>query len=265
MPFLARNTREHCTADGSKPGQAFLAKRNTLERTSDGKPDRKRTDPKRHDKPNTFEKEWTPKFSACRHCGGKHWHRDCPRKPKKATDKSADGRVLATPAGQPSDAGTALFAQAEGASVSFTVQSEGRALCTRDIGSSHVSLAPHSRTDPTAHRRASVNERARPSAESAIADRDAAELAAAEANEPSSTDTSDSEYDPERPYVLWANYYVDDDDGAVDTDRIEARLEEDNAVYAQRREYRAAFKRALADGDRDELIDVRRSLSDKLT
>eukprot|EP00965_Chrysotila_dentata_P253861 6211466-Pleurochrysis_carterae.AAC.5 len=62
----------------------------------------------------------------------------------------------------------------------------------------------------------------------------------------SSTETSDSEYDPERTYVLWANYFVDDDDGAFDAERIKAQLEADNEAYAERREFRAAFKRALA-------------------
>eukprot|EP00965_Chrysotila_dentata_P208118 6184531-Pleurochrysis_carterae.AAC.1 len=43
------------------------------------------------------------------------------------------------------------------------------------------------------------------------------------------------------------------------------QLEADNEAYAQRREFRATFKRALANGDRDELIEARRAISDKLT
>eukprot|EP00965_Chrysotila_dentata_P052225 1732837-Pleurochrysis_carterae.AAC.1 len=93
---------------------------------------------------------------------------------------------------------------------------------------------------------------------------DAAELAKAERDAETSPDTSDSEYDPNRPYSLWENYYLDDDDGTFDQERVEARLDAENAEYAERRNYRAAVKRALAHGDPDELVDLRRSLSDNL-
>eukprot|EP00965_Chrysotila_dentata_P086086 2840778-Pleurochrysis_carterae.AAC.1 len=104
-----------------------------------------------------------------------------------------------------------------------------------------------------------------PTFDPSVEDQDAAELAKAEEHDGSSVDTSDTEYDPDRPYQLWVNYYHDDDDGAFDPDRVEALLEADNKAYAEHREFRAAFKSALAHGDPDVLIDVRRTLSDKLT
>eukprot|EP00965_Chrysotila_dentata_P193738 6175935-Pleurochrysis_carterae.AAC.8 len=64
--------REHSVVDSSKPGRAFLAKRNRAEKMSDAKPERQRVDPKHHDKPNTFEKEWSAQYGTCRHCGYKH-------------------------------------------------------------------------------------------------------------------------------------------------------------------------------------------------
>eukprot|EP00965_Chrysotila_dentata_P166381 5493182-Pleurochrysis_carterae.AAC.1 len=83
-----------------------------------------RADPKRHDKPNTFEKEWSPQYGTCRHCGGKPWHRDCPRKPRKTGTTEANGRALNAHSSQRTpnadDVGAALFARSESASVSFT-------------------------------------------------------------------------------------------------------------------------------------------------
>eukprot|EP00965_Chrysotila_dentata_P253860 6211466-Pleurochrysis_carterae.AAC.4 len=91
------------------------------------------------------------RYRACRHCGGKHWHRDCPRKPKKTVNKGSDGRALAAPDTQLTsnvdDVGAALFAQSGSASVAFAVPSEGLALCTRDVGDSHVSVSPLRRPD----------------------------------------------------------------------------------------------------------------------
>eukprot|EP00965_Chrysotila_dentata_P075317 2487353-Pleurochrysis_carterae.AAC.1 len=89
--------REHSAIDGAKPVRAFLAKRNAGEKIRDAKADLKRIVSKRNERPNTFVKAWTPQYGACRHCGGKHWHRDCPRKPKKAAKKEPDGHALAAP------------------------------------------------------------------------------------------------------------------------------------------------------------------------
>eukprot|EP00965_Chrysotila_dentata_P015522 513456-Pleurochrysis_carterae.AAC.1 len=49
-----------------------------------GKPNgpAKKRDPKRAVKPNTFSSQWSTKYGACRHYGGKHWHRDCPKRTK---------------------------------------------------------------------------------------------------------------------------------------------------------------------------------------
>eukprot|EP00965_Chrysotila_dentata_P130300 4308675-Pleurochrysis_carterae.AAC.1 len=80
---------------------------------------------------------------------------------------------------------------------------------------------------------------------------DAAELAKAERDAETSPDTSDSEYDPNRPYIMWENYYLDDDDGTFDQERVEAPSDVENAEYAERRDFRAAVKSTLAHGDPD--------------
>eukprot|EP00965_Chrysotila_dentata_P246741 6207342-Pleurochrysis_carterae.AAC.3 len=82
------DAREYEVTDSSKPGRAFLAKRNRSKNTTDDKRGRKLNNPKRQDKPNTFDKEWSPKWGRYRHCGGKHSHRDCPRNPKKTENKA---------------------------------------------------------------------------------------------------------------------------------------------------------------------------------
>eukprot|EP00965_Chrysotila_dentata_P103160 3405979-Pleurochrysis_carterae.AAC.2 len=220
--------RELGAADGSKAGRAFLAKRNASTKTQDAKSIRKHGDPKRNDRANTFKKAYTPQSSTCLHCGGRHWHRDCPRKPKAAESKGSNGRALSAKDAHGTSitdgTGAALFAQVKGAAATFSVPSEGRALCTQDASSSHVSLSPLRRADPSSlHRSLSDLD---------VEAQDEAELAKAEMRDAQSTETSDSDYDPERPYVFWANYYLDDDDGSFDPERVEAQLEADNKAYS---------------------------------
>eukprot|EP00965_Chrysotila_dentata_P197947 6178510-Pleurochrysis_carterae.AAC.5 len=198
----------------------FLAKRKGVDKAHDDKPGHKRGDPKRQERPSTFEKDWTAKYGACRHCGGKHWHRDCPRNLKKLSAKSAGGRALVTsdPRHAPSDgnAGAALFAQEGGAIISFSAPTEGRALCTRDAGSSRDSVVPLYRPDRNYFSRFPGGERSPTPSELSIEAQDAAELAKAERDADTGSDTTDSEYDVNRPYSLWEHYYLDDDDGTFD-------------------------------------------------
>eukprot|EP00965_Chrysotila_dentata_P220522 6191828-Pleurochrysis_carterae.AAC.1 len=58
-----------------------------------GKPNEpaKKRDPRRTKKPNTFASQWSAKYGACRHCGGKHWHRDCPKRAKPDAASKRDG------------------------------------------------------------------------------------------------------------------------------------------------------------------------------
>eukprot|EP00965_Chrysotila_dentata_P178579 5898080-Pleurochrysis_carterae.AAC.1 len=85
-----------------------------------------------------------------------------------------------------------------GATVSFSVPSDARALCAHDsIDSVSFSHEP-SASSPTL-------------TEQELAEQDAAEL---EANEERNRkhETSDSKYDSDRPYGLWVNYFPNEDD-----------------------------------------------------
>eukprot|EP00965_Chrysotila_dentata_P112331 3713551-Pleurochrysis_carterae.AAC.1 len=131
--------------DTSNRGRAFLAQQEaaalkTTDKARDKARDKphKRSDPKRAERPNTFDKEWNARFGNCRHCGGKHWHRDCPRRPKKPDPKgpkAGDGGRVLTAADDAGDVenGSALFCQPGGATLSFSAATEGRALCTHDV------------------------------------------------------------------------------------------------------------------------------------
>eukprot|EP00965_Chrysotila_dentata_P068602 2267010-Pleurochrysis_carterae.AAC.1 len=90
----------------------------------------KKRDPKRTEKPNTFASQWNAKYGACLHCGGKHWHGDCPRRPKPDAVAKKDGsanRALTTAVPE-----SELFVKDGGATVSFSVPSDARALCAHD-------------------------------------------------------------------------------------------------------------------------------------
>eukprot|EP00965_Chrysotila_dentata_P034516 1148605-Pleurochrysis_carterae.AAC.1 len=53
----------------------------------------KRGDPARNtpnEKSKATSGPWTNRFTKCRHCGGTHWHRDCP---KRHTSKGDRGQA----------------------------------------------------------------------------------------------------------------------------------------------------------------------------
>eukprot|EP00965_Chrysotila_dentata_P096774 3198392-Pleurochrysis_carterae.AAC.1 len=97
----------------------------------------KTADPKRVDATRVYDES----FGKCRHCGGAHWHRDCPkRKRDPAPGKNAKaakntGSAALAAAAAPDDAsdaavGDALFSDGNGA-VTFTCNDAGAALCVR--------------------------------------------------------------------------------------------------------------------------------------
>eukprot|EP00965_Chrysotila_dentata_P118810 3928760-Pleurochrysis_carterae.AAC.1 len=94
-----------------------------------------KTDPKRTDAALAYHES----FGKCRHCGGAHWHRDCPKRkrdpaPDKATKTSGSAALAAAaaPSTNAADAavGDALFSDGIG-SVSFACDDNGAALCVR--------------------------------------------------------------------------------------------------------------------------------------
>eukprot|EP00965_Chrysotila_dentata_P042768 1419826-Pleurochrysis_carterae.AAC.1 len=94
-----------------------------------------KVDPKRA----AVDLKWHDKAGPCRHCGGRHWHRDCPRRKRDpapdSRDKSTGNAALATDADM-SDAaiGEALFADGAGSrTVEFTTGAGGAALCVRGV------------------------------------------------------------------------------------------------------------------------------------
>eukprot|EP00965_Chrysotila_dentata_P160580 5301262-Pleurochrysis_carterae.AAC.1 len=93
--------------------------------------------------------------------------------------------------------GSALYCQPGGATLTFTASNEGRALCTHDV---ELSRDLHRPLD--AARPAADCDGLTPHAltEQELLAQDQEELDKAEQRAPSSTGTSDSEYDPERPY-----------------------------------------------------------------
>eukprot|EP00965_Chrysotila_dentata_P094003 3106791-Pleurochrysis_carterae.AAC.1 len=175
----------HRTHDANT-GRALLAQRPGGKPAKPNKPVKKR-DPKRTEKPNTFASQWNAKYGACRHCGGKHWHRDCPRRPKPdAAAKKGDTTNGALTTAAPE---SELFAKDGGATVSFSVPSDARALCAHDsVDSVSFSHEPMPSSPMLS--------------EQELAEQDEAEL---EANEERNRkyETSDSEYDSDRPYGLW--------------------------------------------------------------
>eukprot|EP00965_Chrysotila_dentata_P241281 6204191-Pleurochrysis_carterae.AAC.1 len=63
----------------------------------------KRGDPARNT-PNKKNKaqqgQWTNRYVKCRHCGGSHWHRDCPKRQKakgESSQKSAGRAATVSP------------------------------------------------------------------------------------------------------------------------------------------------------------------------
>eukprot|EP00965_Chrysotila_dentata_P145460 4804501-Pleurochrysis_carterae.AAC.1 len=105
----------------------------------------------------------------------------------------------------------------------------------------------------------------RTSSDFSVTAQDEAELRRAEQDDSDSVETSDTEYDPDRPYSLWENIFPDEEDGAIDFERYEDELQRGNEEYAEHRRYRAWCKQTLARGDRQELVELRRSLDCRLT
>eukprot|EP00965_Chrysotila_dentata_P044754 1487797-Pleurochrysis_carterae.AAC.5 len=62
--------------ESNRRGRVFLAQKKFTLRKQSNKP-HKKGNPKRAERPNTFDKEWSARFGNCRHCGGKQWPRDC--------------------------------------------------------------------------------------------------------------------------------------------------------------------------------------------
>eukprot|EP00965_Chrysotila_dentata_P127956 4231177-Pleurochrysis_carterae.AAC.1 len=80
------------TFESSARGRAFIAQsasKPPVRKREDKPHKRNDRDPKRTGRPNTFEREWSAQFGLCRHCGGKHWHRDCTKRRSKAEFKNA--------------------------------------------------------------------------------------------------------------------------------------------------------------------------------
>eukprot|EP00965_Chrysotila_dentata_P078709 2594461-Pleurochrysis_carterae.AAC.1 len=184
--------------DSGTRGRAFDAQSGTqatVRKQGDKPHKRSDRDPKRVGRPNTFDREWSAQFGPCRHCGGKHWHRDCPRRRTKAENKSSavDNRVLAASVENHEDnASAALFARAGGATLTFDVPAEGRALCARD-----VELSENVASSPPAN---AHDHRWSPTpSELEIQAQDEAELDEAE-RRAARSETSDSDFDPDRPY-----------------------------------------------------------------
>eukprot|EP00965_Chrysotila_dentata_P118071 3902510-Pleurochrysis_carterae.AAC.2 len=234
----------------------------------------KKGDLKRTERPNTFDKEWSPRFGNCWHCGGKHWHRDCTKRTKKLNHKNAStanagNRALSTTAEVAAgDDSAALFKQPGGATIAFDASGGGRALCAQDIEftrDASQSLHPSIRAHPCAGEANTASPTLSPLELFAQDESElhAAEMRAAERRS-DSADTSDTYYDSDRPYSLWVNYYPNEDDGAFDPDRLNDSLAADNERYAQARQERARIKGILKRGHAKELKDLRIELSNNL-
>eukprot|EP00965_Chrysotila_dentata_P104933 3465929-Pleurochrysis_carterae.AAC.2 len=110
--FEAREVRRNIELD--KPqGRAFIAKQlgrpTPAPATAPSHARGKRGDPPRHARDKGGKAQagaWNKRFVKCRHCGGSHWHRDCP-KWRKAKDDSSGKRS--------GPAGTTAYAAAEAA------------------------------------------------------------------------------------------------------------------------------------------------------
>eukprot|EP00965_Chrysotila_dentata_P135731 4487328-Pleurochrysis_carterae.AAC.1 len=91
-------------------------------------------DPKRA---TADSQQWHEKAGPCRHCGGRHWHRDCPRRKPDSRDKGTGQAALATDVDATNAAiGEALFSNgAGGNTVEFTTGTGGTALCVRGVSS----------------------------------------------------------------------------------------------------------------------------------
>eukprot|EP00965_Chrysotila_dentata_P025333 842037-Pleurochrysis_carterae.AAC.1 len=101
------------------------------------------------------ELKWHEKAGPCRHCGGRHWHRDCPRRKRdtEQRDKSAGNVALATDADATDAAiGEALFSSGSGNhTIEFKAGAGGTALCVRGVpSSSRASRCVDSETDADA-------------------------------------------------------------------------------------------------------------------
>eukprot|EP00965_Chrysotila_dentata_P051853 1721334-Pleurochrysis_carterae.AAC.1 len=87
--FEAREVRRSLELD--KPaGRAYIAKQ--MAQTRDRN---KRRDPlrrARNKKTGTTTGTLNSSYVRCRHCGGTHWHRDCPKRRKARSDSDAKGR-----------------------------------------------------------------------------------------------------------------------------------------------------------------------------
>eukprot|EP00965_Chrysotila_dentata_P227291 6195911-Pleurochrysis_carterae.AAC.1 len=251
--FLARNPRNPGSNNANDPKAG-----------KDSASKEKQRDPKRRrEKPNSFADEWTPKFGTCRHCGGRHWHRDCKKNPKKnAANDRALTAAAAGDSGDPPEAN--VFIQEGSAAVTFSSSPDGRALCARKVSIGDLSTSPSVlpvSPVPALHEACD----SRSSSSFNLAAQDEAELRRAEQYDSEDVDTSDTEYDPDRPYSLWENIFPDDDDGTIDYERYEDALQRGNEEYAEHRRYRAWCKESLARGDSGQLVELRRSLGLRLT
>eukprot|EP00965_Chrysotila_dentata_P061739 2045073-Pleurochrysis_carterae.AAC.1 len=95
------------------------------------------TDAKGDPKRASAELKWHEKAGPCRHCGGRHWHRDCPWRKRESAHQAQGGptgaAALATEAAA-TDAivGEALFSgNGRANTVEFTAGADGTALCVR--------------------------------------------------------------------------------------------------------------------------------------
>eukprot|EP00965_Chrysotila_dentata_P065155 2159755-Pleurochrysis_carterae.AAC.1 len=94
--FEALEDRRNIELD-KRQGRAFVAKQlretDRSQAHPQSSPPRNREklgDPSRHT-PNK-NGPWTNQFVKCRHCGGTHWHRDCPKRHKSKSDKGQQSK-----------------------------------------------------------------------------------------------------------------------------------------------------------------------------
>eukprot|EP00965_Chrysotila_dentata_P196827 6177830-Pleurochrysis_carterae.AAC.1 len=93
----AREVKRNIELDRPQ-GRAFIAKRGDRperDKSVAAQNDRaKRADPPRHaceKKGKASAGAWNASFTKCRHCGGTHWHRDCPKDARRRTTTKRKG------------------------------------------------------------------------------------------------------------------------------------------------------------------------------
>eukprot|EP00965_Chrysotila_dentata_P100945 3334370-Pleurochrysis_carterae.AAC.1 len=134
-------------------GRAFVAKQLGSKpeppSTPQSRKDSKRGDPARNTpgkKSKAQQGQWTNRYMKCRHCGGTHWHRECPKrqKAKSDNDQKSAGRAAAVSSSVIADekldaaiGNVLLAADSQPRSVEI-----GAALCVRDVASSTAAPVP---------------------------------------------------------------------------------------------------------------------------